>query len=130
KNPEWKKRVSLTLRTILKESNAVNLFCATGLPSEASFFSEAVDRLMTMALPQPPREGDLAELFSKLFSSIDDVLWLKRLDRITLTEIWSLFQEPEKNEPVKPLSVGEKIKLDMEESILLLTGQVRTYGLE
>jgi site-specific recombinase len=129
KQPNWKKSTSETLQSILRDTNAVNLFCATGLPSEASFFSEAVDRFMTKVLPTPPHEDDLAEVFSKLFSSVDDIQWLQRLDAATLTEIWGLFKEPITAE-TKSIKIGDKIKLDIEESLLFLTGQVRTYGLE
>ncbi|HVJ64657.1 MAG TPA: hypothetical protein VM901_05330 [Bdellovibrionota bacterium] len=127
KNPQWKASTSATLRSILRETKAMNLFCATGLPSEASFFSEAVDRFMTLVLPSPPHEDDLAEVFSKLFTSLDDIQWLQRLDAATLTEIWALFAEPDAS---GAQSIGQKIKDDLEESLLFLTGQVRTYGLE
>lgn len=129
KNPNWKTRVSATLRSILRDTNAVNLFCASGLPAESSFFSEAVDRFMRFVLPEPPHEDDLSVLFAKLFASVDDILWLERLDAVTLREIWSLFT-PAENDQGSPGTVGEKIKVDMEESLLFLTGQVRTYGLE
>lgn len=130
KNPIWKQQTSETLRSILKDTNAFNLFCATGLPGEASFFSEAVNRFTSLALPSPPRDGDLAEVFSSLFSSIDDIQWLQRIDATTLNEIWALFSTPPSNETPANSSIGEKLKLDMEESLLFLTGQVRTYGLE
>lgn len=129
KHPEWRIPVSATLRSILCDTNAFNLFCATGLPSEASFFSEAVDRFMSQILPAPPHAGDLAEVFSKLFTSIDDIQWLQRLDALTLTEIWALFKEPTDSDS-SAASIGEQIKSDMEEALLYLTGQVRTYGLE
>lgn len=130
RNPEWKSQTSLTLQSILKDTNSFNLFCATGLPTESSFFSELLDRLTTLMLPLPPHHNDLAEVFSRIFTSVDDIHWLQRLDSSTLAEIWSLFAPASLDGVQKNHDVKEQLSLDMEESLLFLTGQVRTYGLE
>ncbi|MEO5668152.1 MAG: site-specific recombinase [Bdellovibrionota bacterium] len=126
KNPEWKISVAKTLRSILKDTSALDLFCVTGLPSESGFVSEAMDRLIEKALPRPPHEHDLGELFSRLFPSEHDVKWLERLDGNVLADIWSLFQF---GEGANERDVWAKVRIDMEDALLFLTGQIRAFGL-
>jgi len=126
KNPEWKRVVAQTLRSILRDSNALDLFCVTGLPSESGFISEVFDRLMEKILPRPPHEKDLSAVFSLLFSSEHDIKWLERLDENVLSDIWLLFQFGETEEDSL---VWGKVRNEMEDALMFLTGQVRAFGL-
>jgi site-specific recombinase len=126
KNLEWKKSVARTLRSILRDTQALDLFCVTGLPSESGFVSEVLDRLMDKILPRPPHERDLGEVFSRLFSSEHDIKWLERLESGVLAEIWKLFQYDESTEESRAWA---DLRVDMEDSLLFLTGQIRAFGL-
>jgi len=127
KNPHWKRAVARTLRSILRDSSALDLFCVTGLPSEAGFVSEVFDRSMEKVLPRPPHVNDLGEVFLRLFPSERDILWLERLDQQVLNDIWQLFRFDEEDENER--SVWKKVSVDMEDSLLFLTGQIRAFGL-
>src|SRR4249920_2208937 len=52
-HPEMRARFLESTAEILAESESVNLFGATGVPSGRGFFAEFADRLMTRILPQP-----------------------------------------------------------------------------
>src|ERR1019366_4454124 len=45
KNPEWKIQVAKTLRSIIFETNALDLFSETGLPRRFGLFHELGERL-------------------------------------------------------------------------------------
>ncbi len=126
KHPEWKQQVAATLRSILREMTALDLFCTTGLPAGAGFISEAVDRVLGILLPRPPRENDLGEIFTSLFSSSNDVRWLLKLEESTVNDIWALFAfGMESGEPP-----WNNLMRDMEDAFLFLVGQVRALGLD
>ncbi len=126
KHPEWKPQVAATLRSILREMTALDLFCTTGLPAGSGFVAEAAERLLSSVLPRPPRENDLGEIFTSLFSSSNDVRWLLKLEDATIDEIWSLFS----------FGMGEgeehwnNLRRDLEDAFLFLSGQVRALGLD
>jgi site-specific recombinase len=126
KNPEWKTSVARTLRSILRDTQALDLFCVTGLPSESGFVSEVIDRLMDKVLPRPPHERDLGEVFARLFSSEHDIRWLERLEGSVLSEIWKLFQYEESGDEGRAWA---ELRVDIEDSLLFLTGQIRAFGL-
>jgi site-specific recombinase len=126
KNLEWKKSVARTLRSILRDTQALDLFCVTGLPSESGFVSEVLDRFMDKILPRPPHERDLGEVFSRLFSSEHDIKWLERLEGSVLSDIWKLFQYEESGEESR---AWDDLRVDMEDSLLFLTGQIRAFAL-
>jgi site-specific recombinase len=126
RNVEWKRSVAKTLRSVLRDTNGLDLFCVTGLPSESGFVSEATDRVMEKLLPRPPHEKDLGEVFSRLFTSEADIRWLERLDSGLLAEIWKLFRFEETPEDA---AIWKKVRADMEDSLLFLAGQVRAFGL-
>lgn len=79
RNPEWKNTFGATLRSILEDCSAVELFCRTGLVQEGGLISELVDRILKMVLPAPPRDGDLDDVFPLLFGSMNDAVWVENL---------------------------------------------------
>ena len=123
KNPEWKSKVSETLRSIIRDSSALELFCLTGLSVENSFVSELLGRVFDKFIPKALKERDLNEIFPFLFSNQIDILWLKNLEPHTLLEITKLLGHEIESDPFATL------KLDLEDSLLFLSGQIRTYGL-
>lgn len=92
RNPHWKSAVAETLRSIFRDTSAVQLFCETGLAQEAGFFSEGADRILKRILPAPPKDNDLAEIFSRLFRDETDATWLRHLAPETFDEILALIR--------------------------------------
>jgi site-specific recombinase len=124
RNPEWKQTVSQTLRSVIHETSALQLFCNTGLPNEAGFLQEATDRVLNKIIPTPPEEKELSELFLKIFPREEDAIWVENLSTETIIKIHELilFESDEYN-------VWAKIKNDIEDAIYILTSQIHAIGL-
>jgi len=127
KDKDRQLKVAQTLRSILYDTSALDLFCTTGLPTEAGFFSELLSRVTDKFLPRPPHEGELGEVFVRVFSSQNDIHWLERLEGSMLSEIWALFHHGSTLEDDK---VWRKLNAEVEDAILFLAGQIRAFGLD
>ncbi|MBP7845269.1 MAG: site-specific recombinase [Proteobacteria bacterium] len=124
RNPEWKLKVAHTLRSIISESSALDLFCTSGLPEEPGFMSEATERFLLRTLPRPPHDTDLGEIFIMLFPSQEDANWLSLLDDSTLEDLGALLKYGLASHDVN------FFKRDLEDAFLFLAGQVRALGLD
>ncbi len=125
RHPEWKLKIAQTLRSIIRDTHAWELFSSTGLPLAAGLFSEAKERFIRQVVPQPPRDEDLGEIFEKVFSEPSDLEWLSRLDERTLSEIFDLFcfeDRPEEN-------IWRGLSQDIEDAFLYLTAQIKSQAL-
>ncbi|MBC7513323.1 MAG: site-specific recombinase [Herminiimonas sp.] len=89
-NPEVRRAVQATLHKTLRESVGPELFAGTGLPREAAFFSELLERLVRLAFPRPPALHDLSTLFTAMFPDAADADWLLGLDQRSLARLWRL----------------------------------------
>lgn len=125
RNPEWKLRAAQTLRSILRDTHALDLFSQVGMPNESSLLSEAVERFLFKFLPQAPHENDLGEIFPSLFPTGADAQWLDKISHETLSDIGELL-----NFEIQP---SEKewntLQRDMEDALLLLISELRATGL-
>jgi site-specific recombinase len=83
RNPEWKKSVAQTLRSIIKETTALELFCATGLPRQFGLLSETIERVWKKVMPAAPDSAELGVLFDRVFSQRGDAAWIQKLDEAT-----------------------------------------------
>src|SRR5579863_1543400 len=83
KNREWKRSVAQTLRSIIRETSALDLFAETGLPRQFGMAQEIGERLARKILP-PPGSAELGVLFDRLFPQPLDDVWLEKLDEATL----------------------------------------------
>lgn len=122
--PEAKLRVSRTLRSLVRDTCALDLFCETGLPSESGFLSETLQRLSQRLLPAPPYDGDLGTLFACLFPAAEDAVWIRALDETTVRRIRALFLAdigPEETE-------WNTLSADLEDAVIHLGGQVASVG--
>lgn len=125
RNPEWKLRVARSLRSIVRDTNALDLFCDTGMPRQLGFLSEAGDRLLRKLLPQAPSGSDLGAIMDQLFPSEADATWLAQLDAETIGRFQSLFLH----------EVGEEeagwnsLLRDAEDALFFLSSQIRSAGL-
>ncbi len=67
-------------QSAVKNCSALNLFAETGIPSNVGLFSEAMERLMRTALPEPPQTHDLARLLHRVFPSRAAASWFETLE--------------------------------------------------
>lgn len=125
RNPEWKKNVSKTLRSIMRDTHGVELFLETGVASQDSFISEFVDRLQNSFLPIVPKEDELSYIFTQNFQNQRDLEWIRQLDAATFQKIEDLFlyeiDPAEKN--------WNTLKEDAKEALALLSIQLQGLGL-
>lgn len=116
--------VARTLRSILRDTSALDLFCETGIPREHGFFREVSIRLTERFLPDRPYSGELGMLFDRLFPHRDDPDWLERLDEATFDRLRELVQGDLETEE----SEWDTIQVDMEEALIQLAASVRIAG--
>ena len=125
RNPEWKKQVAQTLRSIIKETTALELFCATGLPRQFGLLSETIERVgkkLHASARRIPRNWEC--LFDRVFSHRDDAGWIQKLDETTLQRLAELLQfevgDAEKNWN----SLGD----DLEDALFHLAAELQVSG--
>ncbi|APJ04612.1 site-specific recombinase [Silvanigrella aquatica] len=124
RNMEWKSSVAKTFRSVIQETNALQLFCYTGLPKESGFLQEATDRILNKIIPTPPDEKELSELFLKIFPREEDAIWVKNLSKETIFKLYELFIYETLDE-----NIWQKIMGDIEDAIYILTSQIHAIGL-
>lgn len=125
RNIEWKRNVARELRSLIRDTHALELFLETGLSTQASLGGELVDRFQHKFLPSVPKENDLAYLFGQNFHSQADLAWVRQLDEATFIRIEELFGF-EYNSEEGPWNT---LKSDAEQALLLLVIQVQGLGL-
>ncbi len=124
RNLEWKKAVAQIFQSVIQETNALQLFCHTGLPNEVGFLQEATDRILNKIIPTPPDEKELSELFLKIFPRKEYAIWVEHLTKETVLKIQDLFLYELENK-----NIWDKIKKDIESAIYILTSQIHAIGL-
>jgi len=125
RNPHWKKSVSTTIRSILKDQSGLQLFSQTGLSQEGGLFGEGIDRLLRKILPAPLHENELSELFSRVFTDENDALWITNIPNETLGQIVALIQY----DAPKPKETFLNLQQDIADSLLVLGSKVSSTGL-
>ena len=124
RNPEWKKQVAQTLRSIVKETTALELFCATGLPRQFGLISETIERACKKLMPSPPASAELGVLFDRVFSHRHDARWIQQLDETTLSRLEELLGYE--------VSAEEKdwntLHGDLEDALFYLAAELRVSG--
>lgn len=125
RNEQWRSQVAKTLRSIIRDTEAIDLFTGTGIPSSIGMASEFSERLFTQILPHPPREKDLGELLPLWFPNPADSAWLEKLEEAHYEQLLELLHFDEQES-----EAGWNTMIrDMEDSILLLSTNIRTKGL-
>lgn len=124
RQPDAHHRVAETLRSILRDTEALDLFADTGLPNGTGFIREVMARLISSVLPDPPETRDLADIIDRLFPrhSVGD--WLERLDSDLASQIVALFhyEEPPKEDAWIRLST------DLEDAMVQLADRICVIG--
>jgi site-specific recombinase len=104
--PEVRARVQDTFAEILTETEGVNLFGETGIPSDRGFVAELSDRLIVRLLPQPTDEHDLARLVTRLYATADSVERMSSLPAEIFHRLAAFLAPPERPETWAPLQAA------------------------
>ena len=123
RNPEWKASIAKTLRSIIRETSAMELFSETGLPRQFGMLQEIAGRLAHKCLP-PPDSAELGVLFNRLFPHPLDAAWIEKLDPATLDRFHDLllFEVPPAEEGWNALAE------ELEDALFHLAAQLRVSG--
>ena len=65
RQPEARLRVASTFRSLVRDTQSLDLFADTGLPRRAAFSHEVLARLTSRLLPEPPTTRDLGDIFDR-----------------------------------------------------------------
>ncbi len=124
RQPEARVRVGQTLRSIVRDTQALDLFADTGLPRGVAFMHELMSRLMSRVLPGPPDTRDLADIFDRLFPYVRVADWLEQLDAEFAGRIVALFQQGE-----TPAEGGwSSLRADLEDAMVQLADRICVLG--
>ena len=108
---------------ILAETDSVNLFGATGVPSGRGFFAEFADRLMTRILPQPLDEHDLARLLSRLYRTKTHAERFARLPPELFSRLADVLRPPGRSD------IWSALRREFADGFRLLAARVQAEGL-
>lgn len=124
RQPEARKRVAQTFRSIVRDTEALDLFADTGLPQGVAFAHELLSRLVSRVLPNPPETRDLADIFDRLFPRAAVADWLEQLDAEHAAQIIDLFQHGETPEEGGWIS----LRTDLEDAMVQLADRICVVG--
>lgn len=124
RNPEWGARFGATARSVLREIDALEVYCETGMPREAAFWGEAFERVLNRVLPRDPCRTDLGSVLAALFPREEDADWLERVDAETLARMGAALSNGAPGEPA-----WNALQEDVPDALLLLVGELRAMGL-
>jgi site-specific recombinase len=128
RNPPWKTAVARTLRSIVRDLDALELFCETGLPREASFVNEAFERVWLRLLPSDPYRAELGTVLVALFPDESQAEWLESLDDDALERVGALLAHDEAEDTQAGRPWNPMVD-DVPDALLLLTSELRATGL-
>ncbi len=124
RQPELQLRVAQTFRSLVRDTDALDLFADTGLPGRVAFSHEALSRLTARILPSPPNTRDLGDIFDRLFSEAQDGDWLEAVDESLAADIVRLFHHGKSPEE----SGWNSLRSDLEDAMVQLAGRIRVTG--
>ena len=124
RQPEARLRLAQTLRSIVRDTEALDLFADTGLPQGAGFLSELFSRAMAGVLPYSPDTRDLADIFDRLFPRGTTAGWLENLGPELSGQIVSFFHHGE-----TPAEGGwQSLQDDLEDAMVQLADRICVVG--
>jgi len=132
RHPERRIAVSLVLRNTLRELNAIDLLCETGLPHGSAFLQELTGRLASKMLPPPPAANDMAVLFRNMFPEQADAAWVAALPATVLDGIGDLIELGAGAGAGAGADTGEDwsgFRRDAADALMILASQVQAIGL-
>ncbi len=125
RHPESKARVARTLRATLREVDALELYCESGLPRELGLWTEAVERVFLRILPTNPYRSDLGSVLLALFPSEEDAEWIERVPQEILERLHALVghdASPDEED-------WDALVHDVPDALLVLVSTLRATGL-
>jgi len=132
RHPERRIAVSRVLRNTLRELNAIDLLCETGLPHGSAFLQELTGRLASKMLPPPPAANDMAVLFRNMFPEQADAAWVAALPATVLDGIGDLIELGAGAGAGAGADTGEDwsgFRRDAADALMILASQVQAIGL-
>ena len=126
RNPEWRSKVAHTLRSILQETSGVSLYSETGLADEFGFGAEVFSRITRKMLPVPPNHADLAQVFARLFNSVEDAAWVRRLPPEVREQLTALLYD---GTPIEIARIKKSFSDDISDALLILGAKVESLGI-
>ncbi len=124
RQPAARANLARTLRSIVRDTEALDLFADTGLPQGAGFLSELFSRAMAGMLPEPLTTQDLADIFDRLFPRHASTGWLEQLDAELAGKIIALFHHQE-----SPAEGGwVALRTDLEDAMVQLADRICVIG--
>ena len=124
RNPEWKASVARTLRATLRETDALELYCETGLPREPAFWGEALERLLQRLLPLDPGRRDLGRLLVSVFPDEESVGWMDEVDAETLARVAEVVAFA-----AEPGEGASALRRDLPDALVYLVSEIASVGL-
>jgi site-specific recombinase len=123
KNPEMKKKVAATIRSIVADTSALELFMNVGIPNEQGFIGEFLERMHLKLLPQAPHDEDLISVFTSTFRFKGDPDWIREIDPTLFRDLIALFSYGDVN-----LDWNSLLR-DARDAVLLLSQTINAIGL-
>lgn len=124
RQPEARARVAKTLRSLVRDTQALDLFADTGLPQGAAFMPELMARIFSRLLPDPPDTRNLADIFDRLFPRDSDSTWLEQLDAALAQRVLALFQP----EALASQTDWSGLRADLEDALVQLADRICVVG--
>lgn len=124
RQPDVLLRVSQTLRSIVRETQALDLFAETGLPRGAAFSHELFARSFGQLLPERPDSRNLDDVFDRLFPEAEDADWLERLEPQLAERMIALFLE----QSAAPAGDWSGLRADLEDALVQLADRICVVG--
>ena len=122
--PEARQRVARTFRSLVRDTQALDLFADTGLPRRVAFSHEVLARLTARLLPEPPTTRDLGDIFDRLFSRAGDGDWLEHIDADLAAQIVQLFLHEQSADE----SGWNSLHTDLEDAMVQLAARICVTG--
>jgi len=99
RNPEWRASVGATLRSLIHDTEAVDLFADTGLPVDFGLLGELYERVLFRLLPSDPDSTELGAWFRLLFPNSSDAEWLAETPPELVRGVLDLLHAGEAQDP-------------------------------
>lgn len=91
RHEELQRNVSLTLQSIIHDSDFTDFFTEAGIQVHYSFTKELIERILSSILPQYRDLASFKQTFERVVQDDSDLDWLKNLDKKSLTDLARLF---------------------------------------
>jgi site-specific recombinase len=124
RQPEARQRMAQTLRSLVRDTEALDLFADTGLPQGSGFMHELLSRMVFGILPNPPETRDLADIFDRLFPRNSAAGWLEQIDAELANQIIDLIYYDETQEA----GVWVALRTDLEDAMIQLADRICVAG--